>query len=204
MSAFYTLYEITLNLNLALIKINVYQVIRNSFCASIGLCFFTALSLPRPVSYWEELPMTLKHLPFKKIFGIVLMCLVFSFWVLTVFSEINLVRHQYDYMGLCSQFLTDSTAAVVEELLDRIFLIGFLIFLFQKLKHRSAIAIMLSALYWSYLHVDLNNALGIIKAVQIFPLGVGLGYLFLYYGFESALAAHIVFNLTALLAFSKY
>ena len=49
MSALYTLYEVNLNLNLSLIWINLYQVIRNSFFASVGLCFFSVLEIPRPV-----------------------------------------------------------------------------------------------------------------------------------------------------------
>jgi hypothetical protein len=204
MSAFYTLHEITLNLNLYFIKTNVYLVVRNSFCATIGLCFFSTLSLQRPVGHWEDLQTTFKNLPFKKIYGIILLSLLFSFWLLNVFSDINLVRHQYNIMELCSEFLSDSTAALVEELLDRVFLIGYLLFLFQKSNHRSVIAIVVSTLYWSYLHVDLNNALGILKAVQVFPIGIGLGYLFLYYGFESALFTHILFNLSTLLLFNKY
>ena len=136
--------------------------------------------------------------------GILLFELVFTFGVFTVFSDIDLYRHRYDVLGLCSEFLTDSTAAVMEELLFRVSRIGFLLYLFQKLSFRWTIAIIVSTLYWSYLHGDMNNRLGIIKAVQVFPIGIGCAYLFKRYGLESALITHILFNLTSLLAFSIY
>ena len=55
------------------------------------------------------------------------------------------------------------------------------------------IAIVLSSALWSLAHANILNPAWV-KIVQVFPLGLALGYLMRRYGLEACLLAHGGFN----------
>jgi membrane protease YdiL (CAAX protease family) len=85
-------------------------------------------------------------------------------------------------------------AGLVEEVLFRL---GLQNYLGYKLKGRANgywIAIVLTTILWTLGHVGSLDP-DWVKLVQVFPLGLVLGWLFKKYGAESAILAHCLFNL---------
>ena len=58
---------------------------------------------------------------------------------------------------------------------------------------RYGVAIVITSAVWSLAHVNTLDPEWV-KIAQVFPLGVGLGYLFKRFGVEICILAHGVFN----------
>ena len=89
-------------------------------------------------------------------------------------------------------------AVVNEELLNRVFLIGLVVFVFRKSKYAWFIAIITSSIYWGALHMGLGYT-DWVKFVQVLPFGLFLGYCLRKYGFETSLLVHALSNLVVLI-----
>ncbi len=82
-----------------------------------------------------------------------------------------------------------------EEIIFRLGIQNYLAKQFQLNGDKYWVAIVLTSVLWSLAHANVLNPEWV-KIVQIFPLGVGLGFLFRKYGLESCVFAHGVFNLS--------
>ena len=109
---------------------------------------------------------------------------------------------QYINLSYLNNLVADSLAAVTEELFARLFLMGAILYIFRNVKSRWYLAIVISSLYWSFLHLgpDLMWA----KAIQVFPFGIALGWLMKKYGFETCVFMHFAANLLIVTTFSVF
>jgi membrane protease YdiL (CAAX protease family) len=81
-----------------------------------------------------------------------------------------------------------------EEILFRLGIQNFLAKQFRLNGNRYWIAVVVTSGIWSLGHANTLNPEWV-KMVQIFPLGIALGFLFKRYGLESCIIAHGIFNL---------
>ena len=86
------------------------------------------------------------------------------------------------------------TFAFSEEILFRLGIQNYLAKQFKLTENRYWIAIVLTSGLWSIAHANILNPEWV-KIVQIFPLGIALGFLFKKSGLESCILAHGIFNL---------
>ena len=86
------------------------------------------------------------------------------------------------------------TFAFGEEILFRLGIQNYLAKQFKLTENRYWIAIVLTSGLWSIAHANILDPEWV-KIVQIFPLGIALGFLFKKSGLESCILAHGVFNL---------
>ncbi len=88
-------------------------------------------------------------------------------------------------------------AALVEEIAFRMCIQNYLARVLRLPKHGYWLAIVLSTVFWALAHGEMLSPAWF-KPVQIFPIGLGLGYLSKRWGVESSILAHAVFNLVLL------
>ena len=86
------------------------------------------------------------------------------------------------------------TFAFSEEILFRLGIQNYLAKQFKLADSKYWIAIVLTSGLWSLAHANILNPEWV-KIVQIFPLGIALGFLFKKSGLESCILAHGIFNL---------
>ncbi len=84
--------------------------------------------------------------------------------------------------------------AFVEELIFRLAIQNYLGAKLIKRRYGYAIAVVITAAFWSMAHVGALNP-DWVKLAQIFPLGLALGWLYRRQGAESTIMAHALFNL---------
>ncbi len=81
-----------------------------------------------------------------------------------------------------------------EEILFRLGIQNFLAKQFRLNGNRYWVAVVVTSGIWSLGHANTLNPEWV-KMVQIFPLGIALGFLFKKHGLESCIIAHGIFNL---------
>lgn len=86
------------------------------------------------------------------------------------------------------------TAAFSEEILFRLGIQGFLARYLNAQGRRYWIPVVLASLVWTIQHAGALEP-GWVKLVQVFPIGVLLGWLYRRHGVESCMVAHALFNL---------
>ena len=84
--------------------------------------------------------------------------------------------------------------AFAEEILFRLGIQNYLAKQFRLNGSKYWVAVVLTSAFWSLAHANILNPEWV-KMVQIFPLGIALGFLFKKYGLESCIIAHGIFNL---------
>ncbi len=86
------------------------------------------------------------------------------------------------------------TFAFSEEILFRLGIQNYLAKQFKLTDSKYWIAVVLTSGLWSIAHANILNPEWV-KIVQIFPLGIALGFLFKKSGLESCILAHGIFNI---------
>lgn len=198
LTGIYVTRDLTLNEHIYIIVNNVIEIIRNSFFAIVGLTLFKMGMSLKPLYHWEEGGKFLKEVPTRFLFLVVVGYAMFSAaWFSILVPEIyqNKISSVFPILAM---FVIGITTALNEELLFRMFIIGLVIFFFDKWKYKWALGIVLSTIIWSYGHWSFLD-LGWIKFFHIFPLGIILGYTLKKYGFETCVFLHIVVNVVNIL-----
>ena len=95
-----------------------------------------------------------------------------------------------------SLFLMLTGVTVVEELTFRLAIQNQLARLFAWTGHKYWLSILLTSLLWTFLHAGAIDP-DWVKFVQVFPMGLVLGWMFRRFGIESCIAVHVLFNLAA-------
>jgi membrane protease YdiL (CAAX protease family) len=90
-------------------------------------------------------------------------------------------------------FVLLAATAVGEEIVFRLGIQSYLGWRFRLEGDRYAYAVLLTAVLWTLGHLLVLEP-SWVKVVQIFPIGLGLGWLHGKYGVESSMAAHAAFN----------
>jgi hypothetical protein len=90
------------------------------------------------------------------------------------------------------------TFAFAEELVFRLGIQNFLAKQFNWQGHKYWLAILITTSLWTLGHVGVLEP-GWVKMVQIFPVGIGFGWLFKRYGVESTIIAHSLFNVVLMI-----
>lgn len=88
--------------------------------------------------------------------------------------------------------------AFAEELVFRLGIQNFLAKSFGWFGDKYWIAILITTTLWTLGHAGIVDP-DWVKLVQVFPIGIALGWLFKKYGVESSIIAHMVFNLAMLI-----
>lgn len=88
-------------------------------------------------------------------------------------------------------------AALVEELVFRGALLGFLLRVGRERRWVVAAALVLTSITWALLHLSVTDAPGL-KLLQIFLVGLGLAAITRKWGLEAAILAHLGLNLAGL------
>jgi membrane protease YdiL (CAAX protease family) len=87
--------------------------------------------------------------------------------------------------------------ALVEELLFRGGVQNYVAWRLGGRAHKAGVAVVLAAFLWTLGHTAILDPYWL-KGLQIFPIGLGLGWLALRYGLEASILAHAVFNVLIL------
>ncbi len=85
-------------------------------------------------------------------------------------------------------------AAFTEEIAFRMCIQNYLARVLRLPRRAYGLAIVLSAAFWALAHGEVLDPAWV-KPVQVFPIGLGLGYLARRWGLESSILAHAGFNL---------
>jgi membrane protease YdiL (CAAX protease family) len=107
-----------------------------------------------------------------------------------VHNVLNIGRHAVPLVLFAQVF----TGAFVEEVAFRLGVQNFFARQLHLRRWRYGAAIIGAAALWSLLHAGFVGP-GYVKFIQLFPLGVALGFLFRRYGVESCILAHGTFDL---------
>ncbi len=84
-------------------------------------------------------------------------------------------------------------AAFFEEIFFRLGFQNFLAYTFEWHTEKYWVAIIGASLVWTLGHVAVLDPTWV-KLIQVFPLGIALGWMFKKYGIESSIITHVVFN----------
>ena len=84
--------------------------------------------------------------------------------------------------------------AVVEEVVFRLGIQNFIAKVFDLENNKYWIAIIITSFFWTAMHLGTLNPAWV-KFVQVFPVGIMLGYFFKKYGLESTFIMHGAFNI---------
>ncbi len=93
--------------------------------------------------------------------------------------------------------LSLTCVSIVEELTFRLAIQNQLARMFKWRNGKYWLAIIATALLWTFVHAGAINP-DWVKFLQVFPLGLALGWMARKYGIESCLAAHVLLNLTVI------
>ncbi|MBI1871564.1 MAG: CPBP family intramembrane metalloprotease [Chlamydiae bacterium] len=96
-----------------------------------------------------------------------------------------------------SSILIFTTVAFYEEIVFRLFIQGFVRFIFKKYTWNGVVAILFSSLLFSLGHFGILETWWV-KFVQTFVIGIILGKLMKKYGMEISFAVHTILNIFAL------
>ncbi|MGD0338059.1 MAG: CPBP family glutamic-type intramembrane protease [Bacteroidota bacterium] len=193
LSASYTLNDVTLSTNLSLIFVNGYLVIQNSYLASIGIIYFKVIGAREMVLNYEKSFSSFKNLPYWFIPVIVLSNSLYSWLIFSIFGRV-FFNTSNGIIERVQNIMLGSIGAVAEELLIRLFLLGLIVYVLRNSPYKWLIAILLSSIYWALLH-NVDGPIDFVRIIQIFPLGVVLGYTMKKYGFEACLSIHLITNI---------
>lgn len=90
-------------------------------------------------------------------------------------------------------------AAIVEELIFRGGILGFFLRITKNRTGPAWVFIVATALLWALLHIP-NTDHPFLKVMQIFTLGIALGWMMRQWGLASTMAAHIALNAGAVIS----
>ncbi len=114
----------------------------------------------------------------------------------------GLKPHVLHYLGIevstLTAVLSSVRFAVSEEVVYRLGIQSYLAKQFRLTGRRYLIAVLITSALWSIGHVPMTEPWWV-KVVQVFPLGVGLGFLFRRYGLGACIIVHGVLNAFATL-----
>lgn len=186
LSANQTYHGVTLQRNLDILWINLIEFVRDGFFAAVGLTLYKALGLQPIIDNWEDSFVALKKVPLWVIAAIVIGDFLYSSIIFSAFH----VRVDNPYYA--NQLITVAMGAFAEEMWARMFLMGLVLYVCRKLESRWLLAIVVSTLYWSFIH--LGPGMEWVKVLQVFPFGLALGWLMKKYGFETSVFTHLLAN----------
>ena len=153
-------------------------------------------SLAAPATGWRAIAVPVVLL--------VLGSLVYSALVFSVF-EWERGTGRYSAAGIDIELLNPwspslmlilATVSIVEELTFRLAIQNQLAHLFGWDDRKYWRTIVLTTLLWTLLHAGAVDP-DWVKFLQVFPLGLALGWMFRRYGIESCMAAHVLLNVLA-------
>ena len=200
-SVSYTGMGTTLEDNSWAILKNSVELIRNSIFALIGLILFLLSNDElKPLQSWEDGFKFLEEVPVNYILKIIFGFTTYSFLVFYFLKPEYIGSKESDFYHFIGMAVLSMLAALNEELLFRMYVIGLIVYFLKKYRAKWWVAIVLSSALWAYVHMPLAN-LGWVKFIQVFPLGIALGYTLKRFGFETCVFLHIVFNLVIIVSF---
>jgi hypothetical protein len=181
--------------NLFALSGNIIEVVRNSFLATVGVVllyeydpaqdYVRFRSLDGRILDWDSARLN------------VLLTLVCTIYTVLVFQllapQVFDIRSNVAGRNLATLFLA-ILAAVNEELLFRLFVIPLFVFLGKKWEHRWLIGVAASSALWASTH-SIAAGLDWVRYIQVFPLGLVLGYTFKKRGFLSCVIIHVSSNI---------
>jgi hypothetical protein len=170
-----------------ILYLNTIRIIQDALFASTGLIIFQKKYLSVIDNNWKE-SLFIRKIPYSVCIVIIIANITYSFILLKSFNATFFDR------GYWNEMMLSSLGAVYEELMVRLFILGGFIFILWRIKCRWELAIVLSTVYWIILHFN-GTSQDFVKALQLFPLGLSLGYMLKRYGFESCVFIHLSYNL---------
>jgi membrane protease YdiL (CAAX protease family) len=197
-SALYIPQNVTLADNLVSITTDVILITRNTFMAIVGLTLFNMVGSLKPLRSWEEGLKFLKDIPLVFLLSVIIGFVFYTVIWFYIFVPSVFHNKLVGFYLVLTSLSVNTLIALNEELLFRMFFIGFTIYLFRKQKYNWTIGVIISSIIWSFSHWYVAD-LGWIKFFHVFPLGIILGYTLKKYGFETCVFLHIVINVVNVL-----
>lgn len=189
LSSYYTLSGIGYNENVSIMATNLFQVTRNSVLAVAGVILFSHLGIKDGFVKINDFGSYYKNVNIKSVVSV---SLYYTLFVFTLFIVTN-QPFVFNKNEVVSLYFSSILAAVVEEMIVRIFIIALLLKVLNDYRHKWLIAIVLSSVFWTLLH--LQNEIQIwVRIIQVFPMGMVLGYIMKVYGFNTCLYIHVLSN----------
>ncbi len=154
--------------------------------------------LPAPVTGWRSIAAPVVLLV-AAAFGYTILVLYIFEWEPGIATPI-MAGVDLERLNPWSPFLLLALACVsiVEELTFRLAIQNQLARMFKWENGKYWLAIVVTTLLWTFVHAGAINP-DWVKFVQIFPLGLALGWMARKHGIESCLAAHALLNVTLVL-----
>jgi membrane protease YdiL (CAAX protease family) len=112
-------------------------------------------------------------------------------------SEIEMAEYGIAEMVTPALILVVIQATIYEEILFRLCIQSFVAKYFGLNGRKYVWAVLLTAALWAVLHLGALDPVWI-KFVQVFPIGIALGFLFRRYGLGSTILAHGAFNVAGM------
>jgi membrane protease YdiL (CAAX protease family) len=102
----------------------------------------------------------------------------------------KLTQFSSAYIPFLSAFVIGATASLTEEIVFRVFAIGWL----RKYLKSTVLAVVLSALIWGFGHTQYQIFPIWFRGVEVTLLGIFLGFIFVKYGLMPLIVAHYLFD----------
>lgn len=152
------------------------------------------------IEYLFTKAVTSKSFHHNLLIGTFVGCLMFSYVVLYyivgqrvgvwVPADVNYSDLFNTYIPWIYPLLIGFLAAVTEEGIFRLFGIPFL----QKYLKSTWIAIIITAVVWAFLHSNYPQSPWYARGLEITPVGILFGFLFVRFGIVASVVAHYIFN----------
>jgi hypothetical protein len=189
--------EVTLGENFTTSAINFFMILRNTLLAAAGLTLFKREGSLKPLRPWDESLRVVHEIPIGNAISLLIGFTSYSIILLKWLAPHILEVKSQGTSAFLSSASLGLLTAVHEELVFRLFIIGVVVFLARAWKYRWEFAIVVSSVLWSYSHWFVAD-LGWIKFIQIFPLGLYLGYMLKRFGFEACVLMHLMANIVVM------
>jgi hypothetical protein len=182
------------SLNIDLLLINTWGIGRDYFLGSVGLVLLSRHESISPLRDWENI---FSYFNTRNILWIVGVTITYSVYVLAMIylfnNQLKSSLNEAQAYSFTTMLFMSIVSAIKEELLIRLFIIGFITYILKDTKQRWIIAVILSSLFWTGMHFEISPW-SLERFAQLFPIGVVLGYSLKKHGFESCVFIHILTN----------
>ena len=180
-------------MSLKVTEFNLLQVVKDAFEATAGLVLFQKLGIYPVIANWEDSADPILNLRFGLVTAILVADLIWSGFIFFAF------QFGPSNLTFANDLLLNLLGAITEEMYARLFLLGLVLYLFKEVKGRWVFAVMISSALWAVFHIVDGSTW--VKALQVFPFGLALGWFVKKHGFEASVFMHIISNVMLITLF---
>jgi len=174
---------------------DVVSCIRALLLGILGILLFNRTGLASILKLSSDRHNLFRNVKLAVVLLTPILFLIYSFMLFAILKTLSIESIRFDHIPaaiLPREIIPMFSGIINEEMTIRLGIFGLVLSLFHNSRHKWSLAIVLSSIVWALMHPS-HAQLG--KYLQVFPVGLYLGWVEYRFGFETVLFSHAAANL---------